>query len=460
MWALSFLGCSQPGAVIDGVRYDGLQAALDAARPDDVVEVGSGLHIGSFRASVPLTLRGEPGAVLDAQGRRVLWAADDIEVEGLTLRGAFADEGAAIWSDGDVRVVGSTIEAGYTDAIRALGMLAIDDSVVRSEWVLASFPLGGLEVTDAEIPPTLGYVRGTIQVADSAFVGGDTSPMLWSEGRVVLSNVRSDRSLSASGVAIEGSGLRADRVSLWADRALEVHDAVADDVLWLSGDTVNASAVHAPEINAVGYRWMDVHGVSGDVLQLNSNALDVSDLVFSTRASVSGHGTLSGVRGEGADPALLLGLDLEAHAVVVRGSASASLQALSGASVTSALLIDEGGSDVGPCLRLGNGSSLDFATFIGCGTHPLELSGDVQMRRSVFASDVSLAFHDLDGMDFADKTIEDVHAWPPPLGDAPIAATDFGITPDAPGLELAQGAFGGEEADVVQALFEQLEGAP
>ncbi len=457
MLLLALLACRPPGARIDGVSYESLQEALDAASADDVVQVESGVHVGSFQAPVRVTLVGEPGAVLDGEGRRVLWAADSIAVEDLTLRGAFADEGAAIWSDGDVRITGSEVYVDYTDAIRTPGLLTIEDSLVRSERVLATFPLGGLEVVGSEIPPPLSVVRGTLRVTDTTVVGGDDSPLFFGEGRAVLRRVSSERSLSVSARAIEADEVSGRRVSLWSDQALEARNIEAVEVLWLSGQIVEASSLSAPELSAIGYRWIDARDVSGDMVQVTSDGLVfVEDLTFTQQGSVSGDGRVDEVFADSTHPALLLGLGVSASGIVLRGSESASLQALSGATVDSALVIDEGSSEVGPCLRAGNNSTIDAMTFIGCGTHPVELSGSLAMSRTIFASDLPLAFQDLDDAGFAGKSFEDVYAWPEPVGNSPVEALDLGVSAEEPGRLLAYGAFIGDAGDVVESLYLNL----
>lgn len=66
-----------------------LQQAIDRARPGDVVRIPSGVHRGHFRVTLPLTLQGEPGAVVDGEGEGdvIRIEAEGVTVRGLTIRG-------------------------------------------------------------------------------------------------------------------------------------------------------------------------------------------------------------------------------------------------------------------------------------------------------------------------------------------------------------------------------------
>ena len=76
---------------------DDLHRAL-AAGGD--ITLAPGTYSGSFELSASVTLRGEPGAVLDAQGRGpVLLCQDDaleLSLSDLTLRGGHSELGAAV----------------------------------------------------------------------------------------------------------------------------------------------------------------------------------------------------------------------------------------------------------------------------------------------------------------------------------------------------------------------------
>ncbi|RMD88689.1 MAG: nitrous oxide reductase family maturation protein NosD [Alphaproteobacteria bacterium] len=72
------------------VGPDMLAAALAAAAPGDVLRLAPGRYTGNFRITVPLTLEGETGAVLDGRGsgRVIEVAAPDVTIRGLTVTGS------------------------------------------------------------------------------------------------------------------------------------------------------------------------------------------------------------------------------------------------------------------------------------------------------------------------------------------------------------------------------------
>ena len=65
-------------------------AALAAAAPGDMLALAPGRYVGHFRITVPLTLEGEAGTLIDGAGRgRVIEvAAPDVTIRGLTVTGS------------------------------------------------------------------------------------------------------------------------------------------------------------------------------------------------------------------------------------------------------------------------------------------------------------------------------------------------------------------------------------
>ncbi len=125
-WLAVFTGLLLWLAIYDAVAAthrltpdDGrLQSHLDRAAPGDVLILAPGVYPGGLTIRVPLTLRGEPGAVLDGSGQgdvaRV--QAPRVTLEGLTLRhsgrnltamnaGVFVEKSAA-----GVTLRGNTLE--------------------------------------------------------------------------------------------------------------------------------------------------------------------------------------------------------------------------------------------------------------------------------------------------------------------------------------------------------------
>jgi parallel beta-helix repeat protein len=96
-----------------GAAHGSLHAAIASAGAGDVLRI-AGLHIGQFVIDKPLTLRGEPGATLDAGGAGTVLviAADDVVLEGLTLTGS-GDTAtfSTLWGDAGLRLEGSRTRA-------------------------------------------------------------------------------------------------------------------------------------------------------------------------------------------------------------------------------------------------------------------------------------------------------------------------------------------------------------
>jgi nitrous oxidase accessory protein len=70
-----------------------LQAALDRARPGDIVELAPGDYKGAIRIDRPVVLAGLPGATLDGggAGNVITVTVPDVTIRGLTIRGSGRD---------------------------------------------------------------------------------------------------------------------------------------------------------------------------------------------------------------------------------------------------------------------------------------------------------------------------------------------------------------------------------
>ena len=113
-WAALVLLASLPhaSAATVTVQPGGLAAALAAAAPGDVLDLAPGEHRGPVLVDKPLTLEGEPGAVVvgDGNASTITLRAPDSAVRGLTIRGSGAslermDSGVFVGKEADRAVV-------------------------------------------------------------------------------------------------------------------------------------------------------------------------------------------------------------------------------------------------------------------------------------------------------------------------------------------------------------------
>lgn len=93
-----------------GGIHSTLQSALRAANPGDTLTLTGGTYTGPFEVSTPVTITGEPGAVLDGGGKAdaVLVTADNVTLQRLTIRrsgGEMMDSDAGVKIRGDHCIV-------------------------------------------------------------------------------------------------------------------------------------------------------------------------------------------------------------------------------------------------------------------------------------------------------------------------------------------------------------------
>lgn len=89
-----------------------LAEALALAAPGDQIELGAGVHRGPISINKPITLVGQPGAIIDGggKGRAVTVDAPDVTIKGIEVRGSGAlleteDSGIFITPKGDRAVI-------------------------------------------------------------------------------------------------------------------------------------------------------------------------------------------------------------------------------------------------------------------------------------------------------------------------------------------------------------------
>lgn len=118
----------------------------EAAARGGVVVLGPGVHAGPLQIGASVTLRGEPGAVLDGGGRGSVLLIDDdglvVRVEGLTLRNGHAEGGGVVHLSGESEVVLSGCElrggraprGGGGGAWAGRGRLVLDGCTFADNW--------------------------------------------------------------------------------------------------------------------------------------------------------------------------------------------------------------------------------------------------------------------------------------------------------------------------------------
>ncbi len=113
-WAALILltSLSHASAATVTVQPGGLAAAVAAAAPGDVLRLAPGEHRGPVLVDKPLTLEGEPGAVVvgDGNASTITLRAPDSAVRGLTIRGSGTslermDSGVFVGKEADRAVV-------------------------------------------------------------------------------------------------------------------------------------------------------------------------------------------------------------------------------------------------------------------------------------------------------------------------------------------------------------------
>ncbi len=149
--------------------------------------LGSGVHLGGLEITHSVTVKGDPGAVIDAGGRgpAVVVTGDGltVRIEGVTLVGGHAELGAGLRVEGDSRVIvdGGGARDNHGGAAGGAGI-----GMVR----------GTLELTGGDWQDALITGFATVNAQGATFTG---EVRLREEGALVCVGCRLDGGLSLRG---------------------------------------------------------------------------------------------------------------------------------------------------------------------------------------------------------------------------------------------------------------------
>lgn len=175
------LSAAEPAATLRvgaGGEYATLAEALDAAQPGATVEVLPGVQTGQWTITVPLTLRGRAGAVLDGGGQGTLLtiAARGVTVEGLTIRNSgrslLNDDTAILVTQSNARILRNHLEdIHHAIYVRdGAAQTRIRGNTIRGRAALIPEDRGnGIHLWDA--PDTLVEHNVVEGVRDGVYVG-------------------------------------------------------------------------------------------------------------------------------------------------------------------------------------------------------------------------------------------------------------------------------------------------
>jgi nitrous oxidase accessory protein len=114
-----------------------LQERIDAAAPNETLRVEAGVHSGAIVISKPLTLIGEPGAEIRAEGigKTITIAADDVTVRDLRITGSglnLSDDDAAVFVTGNRATIEHNVIADSLHGVylkKVSGARILDDRI-------------------------------------------------------------------------------------------------------------------------------------------------------------------------------------------------------------------------------------------------------------------------------------------------------------------------------------------
>jgi hypothetical protein len=198
--------CPAGVVLVGDVAYDGLEAALAAVEPGDVVAIGSGRYVGPFEVPVPITIGGVGAVVLDGEGRGpALTVAPGTRVLDLTVTGGRGELGGGVTMSGPgelvlarTTVVGNTADGGGGVWIAPGSTAWLVDATITENSARAG---GGVSVEGSTL-----HARASRVTFNDAEDGGG---LACRDGAVTLDDTR-----LAENAAVNGGGLYADGCSI------------------------------------------------------------------------------------------------------------------------------------------------------------------------------------------------------------------------------------------------------
>jgi hypothetical protein len=162
-----------PGEAIGPHLTDGAVICLEA-----------GVHSGGLTLGANLVIRGEPGAILDGQGRnpvvQILAHEKQITLKGLTLRGGYGESGGGLYLDGFSQVTvddcsfedNKSMEGGGPGLVVTGGLLTLNNSNFSPSDNLIFDTLAQVSMNDCRIDGDLRIADGAKVKANGSTVAG------------------------------------------------------------------------------------------------------------------------------------------------------------------------------------------------------------------------------------------------------------------------------------------------
>lgn len=266
--------------------HERLQDAVDAAAPGETLCVGPGRYPETLTLRQSIVIVGTGGAgetVVDAEGRgrvvTVLPGAGDVELQGLTLSGGEAEEGAALRAEGvHLRLRGVWVHGAASGG---------------SGWVHGAVLLVGAETVAQGLHIQSSLTTGErVEGGALAAIGGS----LWlTESTVRASGARADGVLRGGAVFAENVQLYIDSVEI--DTTVAAARDAAGGALWVDGGSLEADAVSVRGVQ-VEAETVRGGGIALSGVELGARGLSVGQVTAVASAELDGGGVaFDGVRG-------------------------------------------------------------------------------------------------------------------------------------------------------------------